>query len=195
MIRCRFRTTADDPRPANWPIKHPYWITGEGEGYSILVAYADDEAEILKNWPEAFDLDSEPATEYMFTGRFPKPERFGAEQPGDQTPDELEPLHLPFGEAVILLGERDMTLHWGPDGPTLRGRSADERTLAEEWPEAVSRAIGRRVTKRDDTAKLKTETERLDRALDQNWLATSLTWRVSTAGGLHIYRIPPKRPT
>lgn len=37
--------------------------------------------------------------------------------------------------------------------------------------------------------------EALLAALDQNWLATSLTWRVSTAGGLHIYRIPPKRPT
>jgi hypothetical protein len=77
MKRIRFFTKADDCRPVNWPIKHPYWITGEaGDGsYSVLVAYADDEQYIYDNWPEATDLDvMEETDSYTFTGRFPKPE-------------------------------------------------------------------------------------------------------------------------
>jgi hypothetical protein len=73
MIRSRFRIELSDPRPVAWPIRHPYWCTGYGEGYSIIVAYADDEAEILKNWPEAANIDSEEVTEYSFTTRFPRP--------------------------------------------------------------------------------------------------------------------------
>lgn len=76
MIRCRFKQPTEDPRPINWPIKHPYWVSGEGEGYHIIVAYADDEAEIRTNWPEAADLDSNAADAYTFTGRFPKPQWF-----------------------------------------------------------------------------------------------------------------------
>lgn len=79
MIRCRFKCPVPDPRPVEWPIKHPYWVTGhsfnrEGEGIPVLVAYADNEAEIRRLWPEAEELDSEEATEYKFTTRFPKPE-------------------------------------------------------------------------------------------------------------------------
>lgn len=76
MIRCRFRTKAEDYRPVNWPIKHPYWCTGYGDDYSIIVAYADDEAEIMRNWPEAYDLDSEERDKYVFTDRFAKPDWF-----------------------------------------------------------------------------------------------------------------------
>jgi hypothetical protein len=74
MIKVRFKTYSEDYRPVNWPIKHPYWCTGSGDGYSIIVAYADDEAEILSNWPEAFDIDTDAAEEYIFSSRFPKPD-------------------------------------------------------------------------------------------------------------------------
>lgn len=78
MIRCRFKQPMDDPRPITWPIMHPYWVSGEGidEGgeYHIIVAYADSEEEIVSLWPEATNLDSEEATEYCFTSRFPKPD-------------------------------------------------------------------------------------------------------------------------
>lgn len=78
MIRARFKTREPDFRPVNWPITHPWWCTGyggEGDGeYAVIVAYADDEAELLGNWPEAEDIDSTPETEYAFSGRFPKPE-------------------------------------------------------------------------------------------------------------------------
>jgi len=74
MIRVRFKTDSEDYRPVNWPIKHPYWCTGSGEGCSIIVAYADDEAEILSNWPEAFDIDVDDVDVYEFSSRFPKPD-------------------------------------------------------------------------------------------------------------------------
>lgn len=76
MLRARFNANENDPRPVNWPVKHPYWHTGYGDGYSTVVAYADDEAEILRNWPEATEIESEPADEYKFTARFKKPDWF-----------------------------------------------------------------------------------------------------------------------
>lgn len=84
MIRSRFYTTSADPRPVNWPIKHPYWVTGFASdgSYSTIVAYADDEAELLTNWPEAVDIDSTEADTYTFTDRFPQPKWFA---PKDQS--------------------------------------------------------------------------------------------------------------
>lgn len=78
MIRARFHADAQDYRPVNWPIKHPYWCTGmAGDGsYSIVVAYADDIEEIKRNWPEASEIDAEECDVYTFTSRFPKPEWF-----------------------------------------------------------------------------------------------------------------------
>lgn len=76
MIRARFRSNSKDCRPVSWPVKHPYWCTGYDFCYSVLVAYADDEIEILRNWPEATDIDTEEVSEYQFTDRFPKPDWF-----------------------------------------------------------------------------------------------------------------------
>ena len=76
MIRARFETKSEDPRPVNWPIKHPYWITGYGDDCTIIVAYADNPEEIRKNWPEAENVDFEPCDEYFFSDRFPEPEWF-----------------------------------------------------------------------------------------------------------------------
>jgi len=76
MIRARFKANMDDYRPVKWPVKHPYWCTGYGTNYSIIVAYADNEAEILENWPEAQDIDIEEVDEYTFSSRFPKPDWF-----------------------------------------------------------------------------------------------------------------------
>ena len=74
MIRARFHANEDDYRPVNWPVKYPYWCTGYGDDYSIVVAYADDKAEILSNWPEATHIDIEEDAEIKFSGRFPKPD-------------------------------------------------------------------------------------------------------------------------
>lgn len=76
MIRARFRTSPTDYRPVNWPVKHPYWCTGKSEHHSIIVAYATDEAEILTNWPDATQIESETCDAYTFTSRFPCPKWF-----------------------------------------------------------------------------------------------------------------------
>lgn len=82
MIRARFKVDHIDYRPVNWPIKHPYWCTGyTGDCTPILVAYADNEEEILGNWPEAHSIDAEEVSEYVFTGRFPKPDWFTSPEP------------------------------------------------------------------------------------------------------------------
>ena len=78
MIRVRFEANPDDPRPINWPVKYPYWVTGyDGSGRcAIVVSYADSEQYIYENWPEAESFDIESVQGYVFTDRFPKPEWF-----------------------------------------------------------------------------------------------------------------------
>ena len=76
MLRVRFKANLDDSRPINWPVKHPFWETGFTDEHAIVVSYADDESYILKNWPEAEELDVEEVDGYLFTDRFPKPEWF-----------------------------------------------------------------------------------------------------------------------
>ena len=82
MIRARFKANADDPRPIFWPINHPYWITGYGVNlvgdatYATVVAYAEDEAEIMKLWPDATDIEYETESAYVFTDRFQCPNWF-----------------------------------------------------------------------------------------------------------------------
>ena len=73
MIRARFHANIADPRPVEWPIKHPYWITGEGSGYATVVAYADGEDEILRLWPEASQVAASEVSSYEFSERFPAP--------------------------------------------------------------------------------------------------------------------------
>lgn len=74
MLRIRFHSNEDDPRPIKWPIKYPYWISGYGPDYAILVAYADSQDYILENWPEATDIDITEVDSIMFTERFSKPD-------------------------------------------------------------------------------------------------------------------------
>ena len=89
LIRARFRISVADPRPIHWPIKHPYWITGYGDDYALLIAYADDEDEILSNWPEATEIDSEECDKYHFSSRFPKPEWFTGDSRGNGPATEV----------------------------------------------------------------------------------------------------------
>ncbi|MNC52951.1 hypothetical protein D3C75_1023270 [compost metagenome] len=74
MIRARFHANYPDYRSINWPVKYPYWCSGCGEDYSIVVAFAEDEAEILRNWPEATHIDAEEVEGVTFSSRFPKPD-------------------------------------------------------------------------------------------------------------------------
>ena len=76
MIRARFKVPAKDPRPVSWPIPHPYWVTGQefGTQHWWLVAYADSVEQIMQLWPDAQDIDSDEAAQYVFTSRFPRPD-------------------------------------------------------------------------------------------------------------------------
>lgn len=75
MLRVMFKSSANDPRPAGWPVKHPYWITGRAldNSYSTVVSYADNVDYILRYWPEATDIETQEITGYVFSDRFPKP--------------------------------------------------------------------------------------------------------------------------
>ena len=87
MLRIRFKLrvgeVGGDFRPTTWPILYPYWCTGEGLGPSIygdedvkcfvMVAYAEDEDQLMRWWPEAFDLSVTKVDKIEFTDRFPKP--------------------------------------------------------------------------------------------------------------------------
>ena len=78
MVRARFyikkKDCGNDYRPTKWPIKYPYWCTGESSGSFIIVAYADDAEQIMQLWPEAYSVESEEVQNIVFTDRFPKPE-------------------------------------------------------------------------------------------------------------------------
>jgi len=89
MFRIRFQVNPDDPRPVNWPIKHPYWITGYAgdDSYATVVSYADDQQYILDNWPDATNLEIQEVEGYQFSDRFPKPEWFQSEDAYDCTED------------------------------------------------------------------------------------------------------------
>lgn len=76
MLKARFKANLEDSRPINWPVKHPYWESGQSQTHAIVISYADDEQYIFDNWPEATDLEWEEVANYKFTGRFPRPKWF-----------------------------------------------------------------------------------------------------------------------
>lgn len=76
MIRARFKADLHDPRPVQWPIRYPYWITGSDDQHSTIVAYVEDYDAIFDLWPEAEQVEYEQTSEIVFSARFPKPEWF-----------------------------------------------------------------------------------------------------------------------
>lgn len=75
--RIRFRANPDDYRCVPWPPLGPYWCSGEGDNYAIVVAYMPHPATaktIKKYWPEASHIDwMQTETDIQFSDRFPKP--------------------------------------------------------------------------------------------------------------------------
>ena len=78
MIRCRFYLNKEDVnndyRPAIWPIKYPYWCTGESDNNFSIVAYFDSLDDLVKQWPEAHTIETENVYKIKFNDRFPKPD-------------------------------------------------------------------------------------------------------------------------
>lgn len=73
MNRYRFYTDADDWRPVTWPPAGPFWCTGQGDGFSVVVAFAPDMPTLLAQWPEAKEITVQENMPVEFSGRFPKP--------------------------------------------------------------------------------------------------------------------------
>ena len=83
MIRARFyikkNDCNNDYRPVKWPIKYPYWCTGESFDCFIIVAYADNVGQIMELWPEACFIEPKEVDVIEFTSRFPKPKWYNEE--------------------------------------------------------------------------------------------------------------------
>ena len=73
LLRIRFHANPDDYRPVKWPVKYPFWCSGYGEDFSVVIAYVDSVDELMELWPEASNLDIEERESITFTDRFLKP--------------------------------------------------------------------------------------------------------------------------
>lgn len=76
-IRYRFKTKAiDDYRPLKdmRDIQMPWWCTGEGDDYVIIVCYLPVAINLKEYWDDAYDIDKELTNEIVYTERFWKPE-------------------------------------------------------------------------------------------------------------------------
>lgn len=76
-VWCRFHANADDYRPVKFPPPGPYWCTGYGDDYSIVVAYFLKKGwrkTLKEHWPEASNVEHEDREEITYSDRFTKPE-------------------------------------------------------------------------------------------------------------------------
>lgn len=76
--RIRFRADEMDFRPVKWPPLGPYWCSGCGDGYSIVVAYVPrglSDRRIKEYWPEAACIDRmQEGVALEYSDRFQEPE-------------------------------------------------------------------------------------------------------------------------
>ena len=77
LIRYRFKTkSVDDWRPlidmAN--IQMPWWCTGQGDDYMIIVCYLPEEEYLETYWDDAYDIEYDKVNEIIYNSRFFKPD-------------------------------------------------------------------------------------------------------------------------
>lgn len=73
----RFKTKAiDDCRPLKdmADIQCPWWCTGEGMDYAIIVCYLPSNLDLKDYWDDAYDIDKEEKDEIIYSDRFGKPD-------------------------------------------------------------------------------------------------------------------------
>jgi hypothetical protein len=76
-LRYRFKTKSlDDYRPIIFNPKYPWWCSGEGDDYAIIIAYLPKSEPLEKYWDDAFDIDFTEEREINFSSRFPKPDYY-----------------------------------------------------------------------------------------------------------------------
>lgn len=66
----------EDHRPLIFNPRYPWWRSGFAEGFIVIVAYLPIEEDLLKYWPDAFNIDSTDEETITFSSRFAKPEYF-----------------------------------------------------------------------------------------------------------------------
>lgn len=71
-LRARFRTNQEDYRPVIVPPPGPYWCTGYGDNYSVIVAYLQSGVSLYTYWPDAYNVEYEEVDKPEFSARFPK---------------------------------------------------------------------------------------------------------------------------
>jgi hypothetical protein len=54
-------------------IQMPWWATGYGLDFTIIVCYLPKGEDLFKYWDDAYDIDSEERSEITYTDRFQKP--------------------------------------------------------------------------------------------------------------------------
>ena len=75
-IKYRLKTRSiEDYRPLidMSEIKCPWWCSGEGEDYAVIVCYLPEGEDIQKYWDDAYDVEKETVDSITYTDRFPKP--------------------------------------------------------------------------------------------------------------------------
>lgn len=75
--KLRFKTKSiEDYRPLKdmKEIQCPWWCSGEGTDYAIIICYLPKEECLYDYWDDAYDIDQEFTDEIVYTDRFPKPD-------------------------------------------------------------------------------------------------------------------------
>lgn len=76
LTRYRFKTrSVEDYRPLldMSKIQMPWWCSGHGLDYAIIVCYLPKGEDLFKYWDDAFDIYQEDKDEIVYTDRFAKP--------------------------------------------------------------------------------------------------------------------------
>lgn len=76
MIRYRFKTKSkEDCRPLvdMAPIGMPWWCTGYGDDYAVIVCYLPEMINLQHYWDDAYDITAQKCEKITYTSRFPKP--------------------------------------------------------------------------------------------------------------------------
>lgn len=110
MIRVLFtlskKLVSDDYRPVIWPIKYPYWCTGESDTDFTMVAYVDSIVILKKQWPEAANIEFEEVSGITFSSRFPKPDWYT--EPDKKVKKDRTPLNKDLIDMILAVMK---TLH------------------------------------------------------------------------------------
>ena len=75
-IKYRFKTKAiEDYRPLidMSSIKCPWWCSGQGFDFAVIVCYLPQGEDLFKYWDDAYEIETEEVESINYTDRFPKP--------------------------------------------------------------------------------------------------------------------------